>query len=298
MLLCRSALMAIIALRFIASILNAAPPTAATAPDTAKKNSAAAVNSAAVPQGRKGTWWELRNSSINAWAERGPVDLLFLGDSITQGWGTIVPPKIKSDAEANDPQARFEDFQGNASWQKYYASRKPLCAGIGGDTTQNVLWRLDHGLLKSIKPKVVVLMIGTNNSGPKGNTGEQIGEGIIAVVHKLREKLPQTKILVLGIFPRAKDDPAVSKDLPEEKRSKRGKLGKQNDKLIVANAIASKAADGQMVHYLDIGKKFLDQDGLLPNDVMPDFLHLSPKGYEIWAEAIEGKVVELLGEKN
>ena len=301
MLLSRSLSLAAFGLGFVASILSAAPPATATDPAVKSKRSAAAVPSATVAADRKGAWWVLRHTSINAWAERGPVDLLFLGDSITQGWGKIVPPKRASDPHAKEPEDLYETFEGNAAWQKFYASRRPLNAGIGGDTTQTVLWRLDHGLLDSLidehKPKLVVLMIGTNNSGPRGNTGEEIGAGIVAVVRKLREKLPQTKVLVLGIFPRAKDDPAVSTDLPVEKRAKRGKLGKQNDKLVVANAIAAEAADGQMVHYLDIGKKFLDQDGMLPDDIMPDFLHLSPKGYEIWATAIEAKVVQLLGEK-
>lgn len=296
----RSLLSALI-LGVCAGSLHAAPPATTALPAAKPTNSAAATNSATLPEGRKGAWWNLRHSSINSWAKRGPVDLLFLGDSITQGWGTIVAPKIKSDPNAGESADLFETFEGNAVWKKFYASRKPLNAGIGGDQTQNVLWRIDNGLIDSLPdehpPKLIVLMIGTNNTGPKGNSGEEIGAGIVAVVEKLRQKLPQTKILVLGVFPRANDDPAVSKTLPEDQRAKRGKLGERYAKLVTANAIAAKAADGKMVHYLDIGKKFLDQDGQLPSDIMPDFLHLSPKGYEIWAEAIEETVAELLGEK-
>lgn len=288
-------------LGFSVGPLAASPPTTAISPAAKETRSAATVNSATVPLGRKGAWWNLRHSSINSWAKRGPVDLLFLGDSITEGWGTISPPKIKSDPNAGESADLYETFEGNAVWKKFYASRKPLNAGIGGDQTQNVLWRIDNGLIDSLldehPPKLIVLMIGTNNTGPKGNTGEEIGAGIVAVVAKLRQKLPQTKILVLGVFPRANDDPAVSKSLPEDKRAKRGKLGERYAKLVIANAIAAKAADGKMVHYLDIGKKFLDQDGQLPNNIMPDYLHLSPKGYEIWAESIEETVADLLGEK-
>ena len=121
-------------------------------------------------------------------------------------------------------------------------------------------------------------MIGTNNSG--SNTPEQIAEGVTVIVKQLREKKPETKILLLAVFPRGanKDD------------SRR----QVNEK---TNAIFAKLDDGKHVHYLDIGEKFLEKDGTLTKEIMPDLLHLSEKGYTIWAESIEEKLSALLGEK-
>ena len=138
---------------------------------------------------------------------------------------------------------------------------------------------MDHGNVDGLKPKLVVLMIGTNNSNGSDNTAEEIGEGIKAIVAKLREKLPESKILLLAIFPRG------------------NKPNPQREKNAEASKIASQLADDKHVFYLDIGPKFLTADGTLERDIMPDYLHLTPKGYQIWADSIEEKVSELLGEK-
>lgn len=211
-------------------------------------------HSALTPVPREGGWVK-RHEDINARAKAGDVDLLFLGDSITQGW--------------ND----------NANWKKHYGHRKAMNAGIGGDRTQHVLWRLDHGNIDGIKPKLAVLMIGTNNSNREDNTAEEIADGIKAIVAKLREKLPETKILVLAIFPRG--------EKPNPQREKNAK----------ASELASKVADGKMVFYQDIGKSFLTEDGTLKKEVMPDYLHLTVDAYGTWAKSIEPKVAELLGDK-
>lgn len=199
--------------------------------------------------------WMKRHDQINGRAKQGDVDLIFLGDSITQGW----------------------EGSGKGAWAKYYGDRKAMNAGIGGDQTQHVLWRLDNGNIEGIKPKLAVIMIGTNNSG--GNTSEDIAAGIKAIVAKLRDKLPQTKILLLGVFPRG--------DKPDNK---------QRQVNIGANELAKTVADGKNVFYLDIGDKFLQPDGTLTKEIMPDYLHLSEQGYEIWAKSIEAKVAELLGD--
>jgi beta-glucosidase len=150
--------------------------------------------------------------------------------------------------------------------------------GIGGDRTQHVLWRLDNGNIEGITPKLAVLMIGTNNSG--ANTSAQIAEGVKLIVEKLRAKLPTTKVLVLAIFPRG-----ANQDAPQRKVNEG------------ANEIIKKLADDKMVYFLDIGPKFLEADGTLSREVMPDLLHLNEKSYGIWAEAIESKVKDLMGEK-
>lgn len=213
-------------------------------------------NPAIVPAHRNNDW-TMRYLAINDRVRQGNADLIFIGDSITQGW----------------------EGSGKEVWQKYYGSRRAANIGISGDQTQHVLWRLEHGNIDGISPKVAVIMIGTNNSNADEYTAQEIGDGIIAVCNKVREKLPKTKILLLAIFPRGQT------------------LSAQRDKIAKASEIASKIADGKMIHYLDIGEKFIQQDKSISADIMPDYLHLSPKGYQIWAEAIEPKLVELMGEK-
>lgn len=201
--------------------------------------------------------WMTRHDGFNKRVKEGNVDLIFIGDSITQGW----------------------EGAGKDAWAKHYARRNAVNLGIGGDRTQHVLWRLDNGNIEGIAPKAAVLMIGTNNSNGADNTAEEIGAGIEAIVKKLREKLPKTKILILAVFPRGEQ--------PNPQREKNAQ----------ASEIAAKLADNQNVFFLDIGDKFVAADGTLTREIMPDFLHLSPKGYEIWADAIEPSVAKLMGEK-
>jgi len=211
--------------------------------------------SSVIPAPREEGDWMARHNAMNERVKKGNVDLIFIGDSLTQGW----------------------EGPGKDTWQKYYEKRNAVNLGISGDRTEHVLWRLDNGNIAGISPKLAVIMIGTNNS--KDNTAEEIATGIEAIVKKLREKLPQTKVLLLAVFPR------------EEKPGElRGKLAKTNE-------IVSRLADGKMIHFLDIGPRFLEKDGTIPKSIMPDALHPNSKGYEIWADAIEPKVAELMGEK-
>lgn len=187
----------------------------------------------------------------------GPCDIAFIGDSITQAW----------------------EGPGKNVWQKYYGNRKCLNFGVGGDRTQHVLWRFENGQLDGIKPKVAVLMIGTNNSNRDDNTEAEILEGVQQIVKQLRQRLPATKVLVLGIFPRAQT------------------FSPQRGKILQVNQALAKLADGNMVHYLDFGSELIEADGSISKTKMPDYLHLSEAGYEIWAAAIEPKLKELLAEK-
>lgn len=208
------------------------------------------------PASKSEDWWQRRHAKINDRAKQGDVDLIFIGDSITQGW---------------------EGEPGKAVWEKFYGSRKAMNAGIGGDRTQHVLWRLDNGNIDGIKPKLAVIMIGTNNSG--SDASQDIAAGITAIVEKLQAKLPKTKILLLGIFPRGEDGADAKRKV---------NMG--------ANELVKSLDDGKSVYYLDISDDFLGDDGKLSRQIMPDLLHLSKQGYEIWAESIEPKVSELLGE--
>ena len=144
---------------------------------------------------------------------------------------------------------------------------------------QHVLWRLNNGNIDGISPKAAVLMIGTNNSNGTDNTANEIADGITAIINVLRSKLPRTKVLILAVFPRG--------NTPSPQREKNAR----------ASEIAAKLADGRMIHFMDIGAHFLEPDGTLTKDIMPDFLHLTPLGYQIWAIAIEGKLRELLWEQ-
>ena len=211
-------------------------------------------HSAVKPVPRGGGWMK-RHNSFNTRVAKGNVDLVFIGDSITQGW----------------------EGKGRGVWAKFYGKRNTVNLGIGGDRTQHVIWRLDNGNLKDITPKAAVIMIGTNNSG--SNSSKEIAEGVGVIVKQIQTKSPKTKILLLGVFPRGTNN-----------ADKRRKVNEG------ANAIFSKLANGKSVHYLDIGPKFLQKDGTLTKEIMPDLLHLSEKGYTIWAESIESQLEKLLGE--
>lgn len=225
-----------------------------------------AKNLAIDPKPREGGWMK-RHESFNEISKKGEAQLVFLGDSITQGW----------------------EKNGKEVWDKTWAPLKAANFGIGGDRTEHVIWRLQNGNFDGIKPKLVVLMIGTNNTGHQGrpaaehggavyaSSAEQTAEGVKMILDILGKKLPETKVLLLGIFPRGatKDDA----------------MRKQN---VATNNIISGFADGKRVFYMDIGNTFLQPDGVLSKDIMPDLLHLNARGYQMWADAIEGKVKELM----
>lgn len=212
--------------------------------------------------------WASRHNDILKRIKQGNVDIIMVGDSITHFW----------------------EKDGKGVWDKYYANRNVVNMGISGDKTQNVIWRLEHGEVNNINPKLAILMIGTNNSKNNDYTSEQIADGVKAVVCQLRTRLPQTKILILAIFPRGSDE--QRKDKTQD-----GKFNPQWDKNEKANKIVSKIADNKMIYYLDINKKFLNKKGVLTRDIMPDLLHPGDKGYMIWAQAMEPTIVKLMGEK-
>lgn len=185
-------------------------------------------------------------------ARSGPVDLLFDGDSITDFWQTD---------------------RGVPVWQQHYGTRHAIDFGTSGDRTQHLLWRLNHGELDGLNPKLIVVMIGTNNIF--NNTPEEIEGGIKAIVAAYRKGCPDAHILLLGIFPRANSPTDGIRAIIKQ-----------------INDVISKYDDGQHVIYRDIGPKFLQPDGTLTADIMPDFVHPSAKGYQIWADAIQDIVDE------
>ncbi len=217
----------------------------------------AAEHSALKPAPRTDQGWKDRARLLNTRVKENPgAQILFIGDSITQGW----------------------EGEGKEVWQKYFAPFKAINLGIGGDRTQHVLYRLDNGNLEGIQPKAAVVMIGTNNSNGEDNTPAQIADGVRAIVQRLRDRIPGVKILLLAIFPRGEN------------------FNPQRGKLAQINQVLQKLDDGKQVFFLDIGHRFLTEDGLIPSEIMPDYLHLTPQGYEIWAKAITPWIKKALGE--
>lgn len=195
--------------------------------------------------------WFRRHEECVARARAGPIEILFLGDSLTQGWLT----------------------HGRAQWDEYFAPRGAANFGVAGDRTQQVLWRILNGELDGINPKAIVLLIGTNNMTPglgtknptPRNTPEEIVAGISAVLETLRQKLPPARILLFGIFPRGgKDDPLRSE-------------------IAAINTALRGLEELPAVRFADIGTDFLAPDGSIPPEIMPDLLHLRAPGYQRWA---------------
>lgn len=199
-----------------------------------------------------------RHESYVAEAKKGNVDLLLMGDFLTDDWrGT---PK-------NGVKAIFDKAFGNY---------RPANFGQGGDHTQHVLWRLQNGELEGITPKVMMLMIGGTN-GSNGDAPEKIAAGIAAIIQTTRQKSPTTKILLLSVLPRAE------------------KSGGLRNRHTSVNGLLSKLDDnGKTVKYLDISDRFVQPDGTISKEVMPDFVHLSERGYQIWAGAVEAALKEMM----
>ncbi len=203
-------------------------------------------------------WWGKRHEEkLKEKEAMKQVDLLMIGDSITHGW----------------------EGGGKKTWDKYYGHRHALNLGFSGDRTEHVLWRLQHGAVQGIAPKLAVIMIGTNNTGHRQDKPEHIARGIKAILDELAKQSPETKCLVLAIFPRGADpsDP----------------LRQIND---ATNHLIKEYADGKRVFFLDINEKLTESDGTLSTSIMPDLLHPNEKGYEIWAAAVEPEIAKLLGE--
>jgi len=203
-------------------------------------------------------WWMPRHQEKLQEKEKlGSVDLLWIGDSITHGW----------------------EGAGKATWEKYYAKRKSLNIGFSGDRTENVYKYDCSRAIDGIAPKVTVIMIGTNNAGHRQDAAEDIAAGISEIVKTLRKKLPDTKIVLLAIFPRGADNEDALRKLNQG-----------------ANEIIKGYANDKDVFFVDINGSFVDASGKLPKEVMPDLLHPNEEGYRRWAEALEPTLAKLLTE--
>jgi lysophospholipase L1-like esterase len=201
-------------------------------------------------------WWngnyERINTDLKSAGEK--IDVCFVGDSITARW------------------------RGSENWTKHWGGYKAVNMGIGGDSTQIVLWRLQNGQLDGYKAKVFVVMIGTNNLWGKQAKPEDAAAGVKAILDLIQAKQPQAKILLMSLLPTG-EKPNPGRDLRA-----------------AVNGIISKYAGGSIT-YMDIYAKYLQPDGTISKEDMGDYLHLAPKGYDIWADSISAKVKELVAEK-
>jgi lysophospholipase L1-like esterase len=211
------------------------------------------ANTATIAVPREDGMFVARQREIAAIRGREKIELVFIGDSITQRW---------------------ED-QGRFVWNRYYGSRNAANLGVNADRTQHVLWRIRNGNLSGMRPRIVVLLIGTNNT--PSNDDAEIVEGVLAVVDEIEARVPDTRILLLGLFPKS----PLGTD-PVRARIER------------INATIAEAAAGRGLTFLDIGHVFLAPDGSIPQPIMFDALHLSARGYTLWAEAIEPTLVRML----
>ncbi|MGI9518955.1 MAG: GDSL-type esterase/lipase family protein [Pirellulaceae bacterium] len=203
-------------------------------------------------------WWaERHEEKLQAKQQMESVDLVLIGDSITHSWETT----------------------GQQVWKKSFPDVATLNLGFSGDRTEHVLWRFANGQIDDIEPKAVMLLIGTNNTGHHLHDPADIAAGIKAIIEDLNTRLPNTQILLLAVFPYDQD--------PQSPRRKNNEA---------VNVLIAELHDGERVHYLDICEKFFDEDGEMTKEITPDFLHLSPAGYQIWADAVKPRLMELLEE--
>jgi beta-glucosidase len=205
-------------------------------------------------------WWGPRHEQKLKELEkrRDEIKLLMIGDSITHGWENSGAKKV---------------------WDEFYGKRGAFNLGFSGDRTEQVVWRIQHGEVEGLNPKLAVIMIGTNNTGHRMDPPDEIAAGVKMIVDELRQRMPGMKILLLAIFPRSAS--------PDDK------MRVNNDK---ANDLIKTFADGEHVHWLNINDTFLTDDGTLTKQIMPDLLHPQAKGYGMWAEAMEPAVKKLMGE--
>lgn len=209
---------------------------------------------AAIAERRYEAEWEALVEKQFAEVRRGGHELVFIGDSITEYW----------------------DHDGREVWDAYYGDRNALNFGVGGDRTENVLWRIDHAELDRLSPKVAVVLIGTNNY--KVSDAYGISEGTLAIVQRLGKLWPDTQILVVGILPAGL--------WPNPRRTV------MDD----ANRRTAAILHGPNVHFLNVNDTFIYRNGLVTPELMIDSLHLSTEGYKAWAEAMEPTLARLLGD--
>lgn len=226
----------------------------------------APANSAIVPQSKLDDfydWWQRHDAVLKARAT--DPEVVLIGDSITHLWG-------------GEPAWAGRKANGGNTLARTFGDRRVVNMGFGWDRTQNVLWRLDHGEIDGLHPKWAIVNIGTNNfagtKNARANTPAEIAEGVREVLLRIRAKLPKTRIILMGVFPRGEkpSDPMRAK-------------------IAELNTLLAKFSDGTGITFLDLTSRLLQPDGTISREVMGDFLHPAERGYTIWGEAVR----ELIG---
>jgi lysophospholipase L1-like esterase len=249
-----SAVIVAIALQFSAAGQTSTATVTATATATAEVHQ----NTAIIPVPRPAGHTYRQDLVLQRAREAtGQYDIEFIGDSITQGWERV----------------------GKNVWKEYYGNRRVLNFGVGGDRTQQVLWRFEHGQLDGVHAKVAVVMIGTNNSNGNDNSEADILAGVTAIVKGIRERQPETKIILCAIFPRGQT------------------FSTQRGKILQVNQALARLDDAKNIFYLDFGSQFIENDGSISKSMMTNYLHPTEAGYKIWAAAMEPTIEKLLAEK-
>lgn len=228
----------------------------ASAATYAKETTTPVKHSAITPSSRMNQkWWKERYDQKMKQAQDQGCEILFLGDSITHGW----------------------DGAGKNVLSTQFSDKKIINFGMSGDRTEHTLWLLTEGkILDNITPKLITLMIGTNNVGHGSSTPEQAVEGVQEILRILGEKKPNTPVMLYAVFPRGADEKDVMRKAVE-------KINKELPSL----------ADGNRIFFVSINEKLLEPDGkTLSRKMMPDLLHPAQKGYEIWAEALKTQIKE------
>ncbi|MFT6285977.1 MAG: beta-glucosidase [Halieaceae bacterium] len=205
---------------------------------------------------RSTRWWQLRHREKVLQARNGEAQMIMIGDSLVHNF----------------------EKRGKQLWYLYFGRYRPLNLGSNSDRTQNVLWRLQNGELDGVKARVAVIMIGTNNGGISFDPPSHTVAGVQAIIREIHKHNADTKVLLLGVFPRG--------PLP------RHKLRRLNS---VVNKLLPALADNKSVFYMDISDTFLDKNRILHRSVMFDFLHPTVHGYQLWAEAVSPMIMHLMG---
>ena len=220
---------------------------------------------------KKNAWHKRYDAKLKQIAAyKNDVDIVFIGDSITHFW--------EKDCNGNNNKYKIG---GLATYKKYFSNYKIINFGYSGDRTPHTLWVVNEsGYLKNLKAKMAVVMIGTNNIGHKRSTPAAAAAGVTRIVEGIRTQLPDTKIVLFGVFPRGANAKHIFRKQVAE-----------------INKIICKLGDDKNIFYCDITDKFVDKKGNLPRTLMPDVLHPNDAGYEIWAQAMMPYVEKFVGKR-
>ncbi|WP_440874403.1 GDSL-type esterase/lipase family protein [Thalassotalea sp. PLHSN55] len=202
-------------------------------------------------------WWLSRHQEKleQAKAKNSQVEVVLIGDSITHGW----------------------ENTGAKVFDQYFDEKKTINLGFSGDRTEHLLWRIDHGAFDHLNPKLTILMIGTNNTGHRMDPAAHVAEGINKIVSEIKTRMPESNVLLLAIFPRH--------------ISPNNEMRKRNDEI---NSQISSFADDERVFYLNVNALFVDEQQEILTNIMPDLLHPNEQGYQLWAQAMQPRIKQLL----